>query len=101
MENLGMNSNPGELDEMIKEVDEDGMWVQSATDTKATERFEMSFQCFDISQHNFSSNLTVPRLSAINLFESVYQQNKLYFHYHKHDSIAKAIARRQGNESSS
>ena len=28
MDNLGMNSNPGELDEMIKEVDEDGMWVQ-------------------------------------------------------------------------
>lgn len=30
MESLGMNSNPGELDEMIKEVDEDGMWMQSA-----------------------------------------------------------------------
>ena len=28
MDNLGMSSNPGELDEMIKEVDEDGMWVQ-------------------------------------------------------------------------
>lgn len=28
MDNLGMNSNPAELDEMIKEVDEDGMWVQ-------------------------------------------------------------------------
>ena len=99
MDNLGMNSNPGELDEMIKEVDEDGMWVQF-TMLGLRSALKWPFRASISATIIFSQILQCPVCSLLTFLKVYNSKISFIFITINMTALQWQMAKRHGHESS-